>query len=161
MHACAKIGGYIIRSVQDSAEDCVLWRATLYPFVYLSWNAVNTDTNCQLTFSKVHLLLITFKIIFRKYTRESMHLSSIYAWEMYEFAMEAGNQFTVVSLSTLKRECTSRIASSSLIIVRTCSCYRIRHFYIFLYIVSNVLLYSFIATFHICEWLKLENNYYA
>lgn len=59
-------------------DNCVVWR--LYPFVYLvclSRNVVNTDINCQLTFSKIHLLLITYKITFRKYTRESMHLSNI------------------------------------------------------------------------------------
>ena len=155
MRACAKIGGVIIWSVLDNAEDCLVVTVSndiIFSFVYLvylSQNATNTDTNCQLTFSKMYLLLITCKITFWKYTRESMHLS------MHEkctiFAMKARNiQFTIVSLSTMRRECISRITSSSLII-RTCSCYQIRHFYIFLYIVSNVLLYSFIAIFHVCE----------
>jgi len=145
VHACAKIGGYITGPSKTtwktvSYGDCVERRYILFVYpVYLSWNAVNTDTNCQITFSKVHLLLTTCKIIFWRYTRESMCLSNIYAWEMYEFAIKAKHQFTVVSLSILIGEYTSRITSSSLIIIRAC----LFEFVIFIYFYISCLMFYY------------------
>jgi len=157
MRACAKIGEYTIRSVQDNANDCpvatVLNDIISFRLSYLfPRNAVNTDINCQLTFSKIHLLFITCKITFWKYTRESMHLTNIYAWEVYDICYRGEKSvYRRIFKYSEKRMYITNYISYSLIIIRTCSCYRINHFYIFLYIVSNILLYSFIATFHVYE----------
>lgn len=69
--------GFINRSVQENAEDCPCGDCVERRYILSSicHETISTDSaNCQLTFSKVHLLLVTYKITFRKYTRENMHL---------------------------------------------------------------------------------------
>jgi len=153
-------------------DDCRITSFSLYP-VYLPENNRNWY---KLPINIIWAILIIHicKITFRKYTRtrerkgerEREREIGKY-WRCIRDVSITNEEsvyrrFLSILKRELKREHISWITSSSLIIIRPCWRYRIHHFYIFLYIIFPrcVLLRSFIATFHVCELLEFENNYY-